>query len=204
VAACVVPHAIDVVFDYASMNAGKISTEAFGRRVAGHAGAAAAQMLAFKYLARLAASFGPLGQTVVMIGGGYLVSKMGERFGGLVFDVISAVLPHFADLPSSRQPQRLTAVGSLLRRQRLEENRRIRRAKKGICEEPSCGREHHARGMCARHYQRWWRKARRSGWRPVKRTLPSLFRKTRVHVKRAHVHPLQADPRSSNHRRKHQ
>jgi len=197
VAACVVPHAIDAAFDFASMNGGTISPEDFGRRLAGHTGAAAAEMLAFKYLARLAAGFGPLGQAVVMIGGGFLVSKLGEKFGGFVFDVISAALPPLpTELPSRRNPQLSSAVRGLLRRQRLEDNRRSRRAKKGLCEEPFCGREHHARGMCARHYQRWWRKERRSGWRPIKRARRSVKGSTASGAARRRVRKTTARPHS--------
>lgn len=178
VAACVVPHAIDVAFDWVDMNAGLLDARDFGKRTAGHAGAAMAELLFFKYVARFARIFGPLGQAVVMIGGGLLVSRIGQAVGETVFSFLSWLFGDGTDQPQAIEAvpeaaapslleQILTqpAIVALAKRATTEERRRTKRADKGLCQEPRCGREHHARGMCPTHYSRWWRMMRRNGWR---------------------------------------
>jgi hypothetical protein len=181
VGACVVPHAIDVAFDALDMKSGLLKPQEFAKRTSGHTGAMVAELLFFKYVARLARFFGPLGQAVVMIGGGMLVSKLGQAAGEAIYSLVSGLFegeppaataspddaaesaPSLADFLASllATPE----VASLAHRADREEKRRDHRMAKGACQEPRCGRQHHARGMCSRHYMRWWRLMRRRGWR---------------------------------------
>lgn len=78
IAGCLVPHAIDAAFDVARTLDGNLNASELARRSAGHAGAALAELVAFKYVARLAARFGPLGIVVMMLGGS-LVTSIGRR-----------------------------------------------------------------------------------------------------------------------------
>lgn len=164
VAGSVVPHAVDVGFDALRRWRGELSDEQFMRSTSGHAGAAAVEYLAFPYLARLAARLGPLGVVVLLVGGA-IASKVGNAVGQKVFDLFSS-LPPLPAVPSSNTGE---TVGAGLVRAfewylgavEKEADRRAKLGEKRLCEEPRCGRKHHARGWCARHYQRWYRRQRR-------------------------------------------
>jgi hypothetical protein len=73
----------------------------FGKRAAGHAGAAMAEFFFFKYVARFARLFGPLGQAVVMIGGGLLVSRIGRAVGETAFSFLSWLFSEVPDRPQA-------------------------------------------------------------------------------------------------------
>lgn len=201
VGACVVPHAIDVAFDALDMKAGLLAPKDFGKNAAGHVGAMAAELFFFKYVARLARVFGPIGQAVVMIGGGMLVSRLGQAAGEALYSLLSGLLdgndtaaaatadeapaaaPSFGDFLESLLAN--PVVKGLAHRAELEEKRRDRRMASGVCQEPRCGRRHHARGMCSRHYMRWWRMMRRRGLKlDSRRTGRGHRSHARVHVTR--------------------
>lgn len=187
VAACVVPRAIDVAFDFAAQRRGDITTHEFGRRTSRNLGALAAELIFFKYLARLGRGLGPIGQAVFMVCGGMIVAKFGEFVGEAAFSLLSELFgtappPTTAGEPeptadSERQDlsqllslAAVSEIRSLATRARREEKRIGRRAARGVCMEVGCSRKHHARGRCSLHYQRWWRAMRRAGYRLPRRS----------------------------------
>lgn len=163
-AACVVPHAIDVAFDYARLTRGELAPRQFKRRVARHAGAATAEFVGFRFLARLASHLGPLGGLLVMLAGGLLLSYFGGKAGELLYDLLGdaafPAMPEHERLPAPRMIDFASEGRQLSTRLSEETTRRTALAERRLCEERGCGRAHHARGMCKRHYQRWWRKNR--------------------------------------------
>jgi hypothetical protein len=159
------PKALNVISDLAKKSDGVISDDEFKRRLSRELGAATAELLAFRHLARLASQFGPFGSALVMLVGNWAVSWIGASLGELVYEfssTSSAGLP--APETAQDSPQRLVglegAARLLLEKMSYEQTRRIARAKARQCEQPGCRRRHHARGMCGRHYMRWWRQTR--------------------------------------------
>jgi len=99
-----------------------------------------------------------------MIGGGLLASFLGGKLGELVYDLLGDALfavDHEKELPPATSIIDVSShVEELSVELREETNRRTRLSEQRLCEEHGCGRIHHARGMCGRHYMRWWRKNR--------------------------------------------
>lgn len=172
VAASLVPHALDVCIDLAKVSSGKMNRAQFVRSASGHAGAAAAEYLAFPLVARLAVRLGPIGGAIVMVAGGMLVAFLGRKTGEFLHDMAADLL---ADLPAGQQTVEGRVVEVVERLQQegaSEAERRAKKAEKRQCEEPRCSRPHHARGMCGKHYGRWWRRQRRFNWRAYSGLLP--------------------------------
>jgi hypothetical protein len=166
-AAAIVPHAIDVCFDIASVSSGEMTYAQFARSAAGHAGAAAVEYLAFPYITRLAARLGPLGGILALVAGGLLASFVGRKVGEFLYDAAVDFLSESAIQMRSQAPEaRLSDVVTKFQREAEEEaKRRVKQAENHQCEEPRCARPHHARGMCKKHYMNWWRRQRRVDWR---------------------------------------
>lgn len=164
-AATLVPHALDVCIDIAKFSSGEMNRSQLVRSTSGHAGAAAAEYLAFPLIARLAARLGPIGGAIVMVAGGMLVAFLGRKAGEFLHDVAADL---FAEPRAGQQiveSQVVKVVEQLQDKTELETARRAKKAERRLCEEPRCSRSHHARGMCGRHYGRWWRRQRRFNWR---------------------------------------
>lgn len=164
-AAVLVPHAIDVCVDMARASSGEISSAQFARRASGHVGAAAAEYLMFPILARIAARLGPIGGAIAMVAGGLFFALVGRKAGEFLHDV---AVTYFAELPASQQVVEgkvVRIVEGIEEDAKRETVRRAQKAAKSQCEEPRCSRPHHARGMCKRHYNRWYRRQKRINWR---------------------------------------
>jgi hypothetical protein len=180
-AGTVLPRAVDVAFDVYAYRKGTISVRELGRRTARNTGAVAAELLLFRFIARLAGRLGPVGQAIVMVGGGILAAKLGELAGESFFSLFEDLLEQPEPLPEAGHEPRHRSeslVSALLGSPQMQaiattmvkEHRRLeRRASSGTCIERSCTRKHHARGMCSMHYQRWWREVRRAGRRTPSR-----------------------------------
>lgn len=177
-AAALVPHAIDVAIDFSRLSSGEMNRAQFVRKASGHAGAATAEYLAFPVLARIAARLGPIGSVIAMIAGGLFVSFVGRKAGEFIHDMAVDLL---SAPPAGQQlveGQVSAAVERLQRETEHEIARRVKKAEKRLCEEPRCSKPHHARGMCKRHYGRWWRRQRRFNWRAYSVALPLRGRPT--------------------------
>lgn len=171
VAGCVAPYVLDTAFDLHKLYQGQISAKGFLRNASGNAGAATAGYLLFPFLARMAVKCGPLGIFVIVVGGA-VIAKLGDKAGKGLFDslswlpeVLEGIATSRASLQLAVQSRVSSTANSLETKVKREVKRRTQLGKKRLCEEPSCGRKHHARGMCSRHYQRWWRRQRRLGRR---------------------------------------
>ncbi len=169
VAGCIIPHAVDAAIDALAASKGTISTEQLLSRVAGHTGAAVAELVAFKYIARLAARCGPLGIIVVMIGGAIAATagrKLGETAYAILFGAPTQAMQRAVpERPVQSGPSIwdaiLSVAGTLRTELEVEADRRKTLASEHRCEERNCEGKHHARGMCGKHYKRWWRGRRR-------------------------------------------
>lgn len=172
-AAALVPHALDMCIDLARVSSGEMNRAQFIRSTSGHAGAATAEYLAFPLIARLAARLGPIGGAIAMVAGGMLVAFLGRKAGEFLHDV---AVDFLAELPAGQQTVEgrvVKAVEQLQRDTEHEAARRAKKAEKRQCEEPRCSERHHARGMCKRHYNRWWRRQRRFNWRAYSGLFPA-------------------------------
>lgn len=164
-AAALVPHAIDLCIDVVKVSSGEMSRAEFIRSSAGHTGAAAAEYFAFPYIARLASRLGPLGSIIAMVAGGMLVAYLGRKAGEAIHDL---AVDFFVELPAGQQVVEGKVIETIVEIEKettVETARRAKKAEKRQCEEPRCAKPHHARGMCKRHYNRWWRRQRRVSWR---------------------------------------
>ncbi len=157
------PKAFNVISDLSKKSDGIISDDEFKRRLSREIGAATAELIAFRYLARFASQFGPLGSALVMLVGNWAVSWVGASLGEFVYELSSTPTPVLPATGAQPEPRRLESESVallLLEEMSSEQIRRAARADARRCEEPGCRRRHHARGMCGRHYMRWWRRNR--------------------------------------------
>lgn len=162
---CVIPRALDTIWDVVRLNRGEIDDEQFKRQLARNTGAAALEYVGFQVLARLTARMGPVGRAIVMIVGGMVLAMLGAVAGEAVYELLSGAEPKRL-LPAA-MPGELTADDAiphasvaLMAAAREEHARRLLSAEKRRCEERGCRRRHHARGLCGTHYMRWWRRNR--------------------------------------------
>lgn len=159
---CVIPRALDTIWDAIRLNRGELDEEQFNIQLARNAGAAAFEYVGFQVLARLTVRMGPLGRAIVMIAGGMVLAIFGAVAGEAVREMLAGSEPpplspaavHDDSAIVSEIP---SASINLMTMVRQEHARRLASAAKGRCEERGCRRKHHARGFCGTHYMRWWR-----------------------------------------------
>jgi hypothetical protein len=164
VTAAVLPRIVDVGLDFYAHSEGQLPGRELARRVTKHAVAGTAEYLLFPVIARLALRCGPIGGVLVILGGGLLISRMGEGLGDVLFDLveqIAALPPPSPELQAKIAEGFGRALQQIATVTRDETTRRNELSKLNLCEENACGRSYHARGMCSTHYNRWWRQQRR-------------------------------------------
>jgi len=155
VAGVTIPRVFAAYDEYKALRRGEIDTRDFQRHLAHQAGAVAVEWSAFHLAARYAVGLGPIGQFVVLVGGSLLADWIGGGLGEFLFDVFAA--------PGTTIEVQAVVKNDATRLEediRNETQRCRERAEQHRCEKAGCSREHHARGLCSRHYQGWYRRNR--------------------------------------------
>lgn len=151
----VLPRAFASYGDYRALREGEIESRDFQRRLARQAGALTVEWSAFQLASRYAIGLGPIGQFAVLLGGSLLADQVGGGIADFLFSLFTT--PASTATVKKIVEQDVQVVEKEIR---SEEDRRRKLAAQRLCEEPSCNRDHHARGFCSRHYQRWYRRNR--------------------------------------------